>query len=192
MKRDNLKNSPDYLLNVCKGLEDLRQGNKEDIRQSQIEALVGGNKVVSDLNKYLFTVATLLIPIIFSLLGVNEIRERLDQRDSVLIGASIIFLLLSLVGGFLHMISEIRFFKRWLKNTERRLKLWASISFWPSVPTADKIKDYIKEYDSIKSRTDDILSEMEEESTRIFIFSQGIFWVAGIVLIAIIAFRQLP
>ena len=153
---------------------------------------MGGNKVVSDLNKYLFTVATLLIPIIFSLLGVNEIRERFDQRDDILIGASIIFLLLSLVGGFLHMISEIRFFRKWLKNTERRLKLWASISFWPSVPTADKINDYIKEYDSIKARTDDISSEMEEESTMIFIFSQGIFWVAGILLIAIIAFRQLP
>jgi len=191
-ENDTLKNNPNYLLDVCKGLEELRRGNKNDIKQSQIEAFLGANQVVSNINKYFFTVATLLIPIIFSLVTIDEIRRKLNQGDSVLVVLSIIFLFLSLIAGFIHMLVEYKFFRKWLKEEDRKLKLWSSTSFWPSVPLPDKIKDYINEYDSTKSKTDDISSEMEQESQTIYLIAQGTFWFIGVVSIICIIFRQLP
>ena len=38
---DKINNRQDILSDVCKGLEELRVRNKEDIRQSQIEAFRG-------------------------------------------------------------------------------------------------------------------------------------------------------
>lgn len=156
MDSNALKNNPIYLSDTCKALEELRRANKDDIRQSQTQAFLGANKVVSDLNKYLFTVATLLIPILFSLVTVDEIRKRLNPGDNILIILSIFFLFLSLILGFIHMFSEYKFFRKWLKNEEKKLKVWSSTSFWPGAPSADKINEYIKEYDSKKLRVDDI------------------------------------
>src|SRR5690606_28746680 len=119
-----------YLLKVCQGLEQLRVGNKSDIRQSQTEAYHGENKVLSDLNKYLFGFATLLVPIIFSLSSVDEIRKNLDNSDGLLIELSLIFLFSSLIAGLMHIISEYKFFNRWHKNQDKKLKRWATISFW--------------------------------------------------------------
>ena len=193
MDKDSLKSNSDYFLSVCKGLEDLRRGNKEDIRQSQIKALEGGNKVVSDLNKYLFAVATLLVPIIFSFVTINEARERLTTTDSFLITLSIVFLLFSIGAGFSHMITEYLFFKKWLGNQDRKLKLWATVSFWPGAPLPEKIKDYIQEYNSIKARTEDIASEIEkEESPVIYLILQGVFWLIGVTPLIFIIFSKLP
>ena len=189
---NSFRNDPNYLLKVCEGLESLRQGNKNDIRESQIEAFNGTNKIVSDLNKYLFTVGTLLIPILFSLVTIGDIRQRLDQRDSVLIMLSLVFLFTSLVSGFVHMISELKYFRKWLKNQDKKLRLWATTSFWPSDPSPEKIKDYINDYDSLKQKSDDIALEMEKESTMIFLIFQGVFWFIGIIPIVIIIFRYLP
>lgn len=188
MKDNNLQEDKEYLSDICKGLEDLRQGNKSDIRQSQIEAFSASNTVLSDLNKYLFYATTLLIPLIFSIVGIESFKNKLTQGDIALIKASLVFLFFSLIVGFCHMISDVIYYRKWQKNTERQLKLWSTTSFWPGVPIGSKIEDYINEYESIRSRTDDIASEMESQSTIIFILMQGIFWMSGAVLITLIGF----
>ncbi len=189
---EDLKKDPSYLLKVCEGLEELRKGNKADIRESQIEAFNGLNKVTSDLNKYLLTVSTALIPIIFSLVTINEIRQKLNQRDGALIAVAIIFLFASLVLGFIHMISESRFFKKWIKFEDKKLKLWASTSFWPSAPIPTKIKEYIDEYDLIRKKVDEISTDMEKESTNIFLIGQGAAWLVGVLLVIIVTLGKLP
>lgn len=189
---EKLKNNPEYLLRVCQGLEELRKGNKEDIRQSQIEAFEGGNKVVADLNKYLFSVATIVIPIIFSLTTIKEIRQILDQRSALLIKLSIISLFSSLFFGFFHMISEYNFFKIWLQNTEKKLKKWSSVSFWPGAPIPSKIKEYINEYETIKSQVDEIGADIERESSKINLILQAVFWSIGVLFITSATFYLLP
>jgi len=187
------ENDPNYLLDVCKGLEELRRANKDDVKQSQLEAFAGANTITSNLNKYLFTVASLLIPIIFSLISVNEIKQRLNQGDSVLIVLSLSFLFLSLIVGFIFMISEYMYFKKWLKNTERKLEKWSSSSFWPCTPpSAGDINGYLTEYNLLKSRTDEISLEMEKESSSVFLIIQGFCWLIGVVLMICTIFRQLP
>lgn len=191
MNKKGLKHNSAYLLEVCKGLETLRQDNKRDIRESQKEAVSGANKTLSDLNKYLFTVATLLIPIIFSLVGIKDIRESINPEDSILLKEAILFLFISLLIGFCHMMSEVGFYRKWLMNAEERLKLWSSISFFPGVPTAKQVGKYIKEYEGMIVKIDSISSEMKKQSTTIFIFLQGIFWTIGVILIVIVAFHLL-
>ncbi|QQG41859.1 MAG: hypothetical protein HYV90_00905 [Candidatus Woesebacteria bacterium] len=186
-----LRNDNTYLLEVCQGLEQLRVGNKSDIKQSQVEAFLAGNKVVSDLNKYFFGFATLLVPIIFSFSTVDEVRQKLDKSDSLLLELSLIFLFSSLVSGLLHMASEYKFFKRWLKNQDKKLKQWASVSFWPSTPTPSKISQYLNEYESIKKETEIIDMENESESNLVHLIMQGTFWLIGIMLLIITVFRVL-
>lgn len=192
-RMDSESNTPEnYLQKVCEGLEELRRGNKNDIRESQIEAVQGLNKITSDLNKYLFTVATFLIPILFSLVTLNEIRQKLDQKDGVLIALATIFLFVSLTLGFIHMVSESKFFKKTIYNADKKLKLWSSISFWPSAPLPNKVREYVDEYDSIKKKVDEISDEIESESTNIFLIGQGTFSLIGILLIIVVIFGKIP
>ena len=177
---------------VCEGLERLRIGNKSDIRESQIEAFTGINKLTSEINKYLFTIATLLIPIIFSLVTIDIVRQKLNKGDSTLISYSLVFLLLSIIAGFIHMLAEYKFFRKWLGLEEKKLKQWSLISFWPGVPAPEKIKDYINEYNQAKNKVDEISLDMEKESSIIYLILQGFCLVIGIASIGIIVFRLLP
>jgi len=192
MANDTFKNDPNYLLKVCEGLEELRRGNKNDIRESQVKQVDGLNRVISDINKYLLTVATALIPIIFSLVTINEIRQKLNQKDGNLIAAAIVLLFISLVFGFIHMITESSFFRKGIRSEEKKLKMWSSTSFWPGVPSPSKIKEYIEEYDSIKKNVDKILSEMPMESTNNFLVAQGVSWLLGLLFIVFVIFGKLP
>lgn len=187
-----LREDPTYLLRVCEGLEQLRVGNKNDIRQSQTEAYLGGNKVVSDLNKYLFSFTTVLIPVIFSLLSVTEIMKSLDKFDGLLIQLALVFLFSSLLAGLLHMVAEYKFFDKWLKNQNSKLKLWSSTSFWPSAPIPSKIEEYITEYDSMKKQADDIEDEMQNKSYLTNLIMQCVLSLTGILFLIITIFRILP
>lgn len=189
---NKLPDDPNYLLRVCEGLEQLRRGNRDDLRQSQVEGVQSHNRVVSDINKYLLTVATALIPIIFSLVTINEIRRKLNQRDDTLIEMALIFLFASLVFGFAHMISETLFFRKAIKSANRRLKLWASISFWPGSPTLGKVKEYLDEYELLREKTADISSEYVNESTNIFLILQGVSWLTGVLLVIVVTIGKLP
>jgi hypothetical protein len=188
----DLKSDRDYLRSVCEGLERLRIGNKSDIRESQIEAYTGVNRITSELNKYLFTLATLLIPIIFSLITIDIVRQKLNKGDSTLISYSLVFLLLSIIAGFAHMFAEYKFFKKWLGIEERKSKQWSLISFWPGVPAPEKIKNYINEYDQAKNRVDEISLDMEKESPTVYLILQGFCLFFGLASIGIIVFRLLP
>lgn len=187
-----IKRDPKYWWSVCEGLERLRIGNKNDIRQSQTEAFEELNKVVGNFSKYLFTIAALLIPIIFSLVTSDSIRKRLDQRDSVWISVALILLSASLVAGLVHMISEYKYNKNWLKNCEKRLKIWASSSFWPSVPTPENIGKYMMEYEETRNKTDEIQSEIDRQSNLLFLVLQGIFLLFGMAPLVMVAIKLLP
>ncbi len=188
----SLKDDRDYLRSVCEGLESLRVRNKTEIRESQIKAYNGVNKITSDLNKYFFTLSTLLIPIIFSLVSVNVIRQRLNKADSMLITISLLFLIVSIIFGFVHHRVEYIFYVKMLKNKTKQLKMWSAISFWPADPSPEKIRNYFNEYESIRKKTTEIEEEMEVSSSLIPFVLQGFCLLVGIMSIMSIVFRILP
>lgn len=188
---ERLRESPNYLIGVVEGLEELRRGNKDDIRQSQIHAHELLNTTVSSLNKYFFTIASLLVPLLISLVTVNDVRQRIDAKSSVLIAISLISLTASVVIGVGHIVSDYHFLKGWYKEESKKLKLWSK-SFWPGVPIPSKIEGYIEEYNSTLEQVDKVTAAMDHQSTNIYIIGQGTFLFIGIFLIAIIVFRLLP
>lgn len=188
---NKLKSNPDYLIGIPKGLEELRRGNKEVIRQSQIFAVSEINKIVSNLNRYFFTIALLLIPIIFSLVTLSNVREILNNGDSVLISEAFIFLLASLLCGLAHMLHEYFYWKKAEINFENQIKTW-SVSFWPGVPLPSKIAGYIEEYNKTVKKVDEISAKLPKETLPIFLILQFTFLFIGIAQLASIAFRLLP
>lgn len=172
---------------IIVGLEELRKNNKADIRESQIYVLTSLNNSLSAINKYFFSLATVLIPIVAGLAGFKEVRINLEDVERVALAESIILILLSISCGFLHMLYDIEFFRFWLKNADERLKLWSSSSFYPGNPL--KAKDYVEEYENIKNRTDQLQDLREKESTTFPLFLQGLFLSLAILLIAFAGFR---
>ncbi len=141
-----LRENEQYLTDTCKGLEELRVSNKRNLRESQVIALNSLNKTLSDINKYFFTISTLLIPIIFSLINLPEIKKRLSNGDGVLIKMSLIFLMLSLLFGLIHMLADYKFYKKWLQNLEKKLEKWSAISFWPGNPLPEMVIKSVSRY----------------------------------------------
>jgi hypothetical protein len=170
---------------VAKGIESLRQGNKSDLRESQVYALAAHNKSISDINKYLFTIASLLIPLVASLIGIEDIRKNLNQVDKAIIIESIVLIIFSVLFGFIHTITDALFFKTWLDNVEERLKLWSTTSFWPTNPS--NVANHLDEYESLRKKADHIQDKIARTSSRLPIFIQGLCLLFAILLIAVVA-----
>lgn len=190
LQMDTQSSRENKLIDICKGLEQLRVDNKASIRQSQIEALRTANMTVVNINKYLLTVATLLVPIIFSFTTIREISRTLNSTDGLLLKISLVFLGASIAFGFIHMFFEVKYYRDWLKNDTSKLKLWSSTSFWPG--NQNKAENYVEEYNSIKKEVDNISSEQPGESSNIPILFQGTFWFMALVFLAIVVWHLLP
>lgn len=193
MRKNRVKNenNSEFTIDLCKGLEDLRRGNVESIKQSRQIAFDGGNSAESNINRQLINAAALLIPVVFSLGSVQEIRSQLNQTNSLMVKISLIFMLVSLLLGLIHIYEDHVFYKKWFKLEEKKLKPWASTSFFPSDPA--KIRAYLKEYESIKKQIDCMDSEVESsETTKIFLIIQSIFWLIGVLFLIIATFQLLP
>lgn len=192
MAKTPIKNDQPTLRDICKELENSRKDNKSADREAQIEALHSLIITISNFSKYIFTIVTLLIPIIFSLVTNNDIKNHLDQRDSVLIIGSLIFLFVSFLLGLTNMVFEIIFYRKWLKNQNKKLQLWSSTTFWPADTRPEKVQGYIKEHNSLVKMANEIEESLEKESSFIFLIGQVVFLIIGIIPIIIIIFRQLP
>lgn len=184
MNQENLRNDPRYLVESVKALEELRSGNKDDIRVSQVMAVESANRTVTAINKYLFSISSVLIPFFTALVSFDELSRNLTNTDRGIAVTSLIFLGASLVFGLLHMVTDVIFYRFWVKDQDQKLKIWSSTSFFPSNPF--KIKDYIDEYDLMKTRSDKISENTMQESLHIFLFLQGLFVLASLVLILVV------
>lgn len=181
-KEDNLKD-------LTKALEKLRQDNAKSLRQSHLFAVSSANQIWSEIGKTMFSVSALIITIFTAVLGLSEIRDALDVSAKIFIGHSLIFLLLSMVLGFLHMLVETNFFVERAKNKAEQLRIWSYTSFWPSDPT--RMAEYIEEYNKMKQQTDALESSLDPKSTDIFLYLQGIFGATALIEILLVIFKLL-
>lgn len=164
---------------LLKALENLRRDNKQDIRDSQIEAFREINKLSSDFNKYLFTFTTLFISLVFSIFGFTDFLEKITAGERFAILEALLFFLMSMMFGFMHIVSNIGFHKQWLVNTEERLQIWSTTSFFPGV--VHNFEKYLDEYDSMKVNAEDLSKELKKESSKLYIVIQAMLWFIGLI-----------
>lgn len=177
------------LTDITKGLENLRQGNKSDLRESQVYSLTSLNQTVSNINKHFFLIATLLIPYAGALVGIDEINSKLDEVDRMLTFEMLALVLASILFGILHMIEDVKFYKSWLENVDARLKIWSSSAFWPS--NLNKAKDYVEEYSKKQEKTDKIQESAKKESPAWAIKMQGFLLFLALAWTVVIGIRLL-
>lgn len=187
------KNDKSYLMEVCKGLEELRVSNKHDVRQSQTEAFTGVNRSTSELNKLFFTISSLLIPTIYTLVSLNETRTALSAgKQSGFLVISLASLLVSLIFGTIHVVVDINFYKKWLRSETRKSRIWSSTSFWPGVPTPEQIKTYFDDYETKSKEITTITEQTPTETPETWLLLQGVFMISGLILLSIVAIMLLP
>lgn len=177
------------LIDITKGLENLRQSNKSDLRESQVYSLTSLNQTVSNINKHFFLIATLLIPYAGALVGIDEIRLKFSEIDKMLVLETLLLVLSSIIFGLLHMLEDAKFYKQWLENVDSRLRIWSSSTFWPSDPR--KAEAYVEEYTEKQKKTDQIQASAKKESATWPIKLQGFLLFLAIVYIVIIGIRLL-
>lgn len=177
------------LTDISKGLETLRQSNKSGLRESQVYSLTSFNQIIANINKHFFLIASLLIPFIGALVGLDEINHKLSEVDKMLVLEALILVLSSIFFGFVHMMKDADFYKNWLKNVEIRLKMWSSTTFWPSDVT--KAENYVKEYMKIQKKTDKIQKDIQKDSPDWPIKMQGYLLFLALMWIVIIGIRLL-
>ncbi len=168
-------------------LERLRQANKNDIRESQATAHSLLTSAWSSLNKNLFLVASLFIPLISSFVINSDVRSLMGQSGILLIKEALVLTIASIAFGFLHIIAESRYYDKWLEISDKRLRLWSQTSFWPGIPT--DFPRYINEYETIRKESDGIQETIPKRNTSVPILFQGTSLFLSVIVICVLVFE---
>lgn len=177
-------------MEFCKGLEDLRRNIVSSINEGRLIALSGGNKAESDINKQLINAAAFLIPVVFSLANIQEVRQHLNPTSGLMIKISIIFMFFSLLSGFVYILFTKLFYDKWVKLQENKLKPWATISFFPADPK--KLESYLQEYEEVRKLVNSMGGIEPDVASTISLFVQATLWIIGVVFLIIVTFQLIP
>lgn len=154
--------------------EELRRRNKDAAHQSAFHWISLTNKRVLEVNKQLLSLATVLLPLTGS---IAAIQSRMDIGKSgrllLIEGWSLLFA--SIIAGFIQLVIEISFLKRWAEYESKRESTFSN----PNLPLENMEKDAQN------------LPIPSKSSSHIPLIFQAVSLFVGLVLIMLVALRLL-
>lgn len=165
-------------------LERLRADNQKRLHDAAFQWNKLANNRSSELSKYLFTIASLILPL--SLIPVTnaEITASLALESKSFLVFSWSFFVLSLAAGIVHLRKESNFFNKWAKQENER-----SLVYSTGIFTTKPVDAYgrLNEMNEASSK----LAKMPADSDTTFLLFQQILLVLGIAMIGLVLVSKL-
>lgn len=149
--------------------EDIRQRNKDAAQRAALFWVEFANKRIFEINKQLLTLATILLPITASVVGVEFLTLREFEKTMLVMGWILIFI--SIVTGGIQILIDAKYFLYLSRDSSKREVLWSNSN--------RNVEDIEKDVKSLGS--------VPGSSTHCPLVIQALAIFSGLLLIMIVA-----
>ncbi len=154
---------------INKNNEDIRQRNKDAVQRSALFWIKLTNDRLSEINKQLLGLATIILPITASVIAIEFLIPKDFEKNLLIIGWVLMFI--SIVAGGIQILVDARYFLFLSRDSSSREALWSDPN--------RSIEDIEKE---VKS-----LGTMPSSSTHCPLVIQALAIFSGLFLIMLVA-----